>query len=296
MIPVSNVWAEEQKSMRSVAVDSEFLFRPINPDLPGFPATNGGVNTLERDDAGNFVSFFANRFYSLGETVDQKSMTESADQDLLRSDGGRDLDVGDTPRSVTFNLMTASSFITHDFLIRNRNTRFQGFLRTTRLKRLLTQSETPITRYLFIPNFQFLRSDQTFPNTGIVRYPISIIAYPVRDVVQLTYDVFASAFAKGETGRFAGLGNDTTNPLVTSLADNIGFPNANNAGLYFKPYRGTAVLLAQKSALNQASWVYGIENMVVARITEEGMNPFYVEIMGRFWRGLPANVPPATSE
>jgi hypothetical protein len=289
MIPVSNVWAEEQKSMRSVAVDSEFLFRPINPDLPGFPATNGGVNTLERDSAGNYLSFLATQFYSLGETVDQKSMTESADQDLLRSDGGRDLDVGDTPRSVTFNLMTASSFITHDFLIRNRNTRFQGFLRTTRLKRLLTQPETPITRYLFIPNFQFLRSDQTFPNTGIVRYPISIIAYPVRDVVQLTYDVFASAFAKGETGRFGG--NDST-----QLAANIGIPGDNNAGLYFKPYRGTAVLLAQKTNASSASWVSGIENMVVARITEEGMNPFYVEIMGRFWRGLPANVPPATSE
>jgi len=296
MIPISNVWAEEQKSMRSIAVDSEFLFRPINPDLAGFPPANGGVNPLERDSAGNYVSFLATQFYSLGETVDQKSMSESADQDLLRSDGGRDLDVGDTPRSVTFNLMTASSFITHDFLIRNRNTRFQGFLRTTRLKRLLTQPETPITRYLFIPNFQFLRAEQTFPNTGIIRYPISIIAYPVRDVVHLTYDVFVSAFAKGETGRFAGLGNDTTIPLVTALADNIGFPSSSTARLYFKPFRGEAVLLAQKSATNQAAWVSNISSMVVARITEEGMNPFYVEIMGRFWRGELANVPPSTSE
>jgi hypothetical protein len=143
---------------------------------------------------------------------------------------------------------------------------------------------------LFIPNFQFLRSDQTFPNTGIVRYPISIIAYPVRDVVQLTYDVFASAFAKGETGRFAGLGDGG------ELAANIGIPGDNNAGLYFKPYRGTAVLLAQKTNASSASWVSGIENMVVARITEEGMNPFYVEIMGRFWRGLPGSVPLPTSE
>lgn len=296
MIPISNVWAEEQKSMRSVAVDSEFLFRPINPDLAGFPAANGGVNPLERDSSGDYMPFLAGQFYSLGETVDQKSMSESADQDLLRSDGGRDLDVGDTPRSVTFNLMTASSFITHDFLIRNRNTRFQGFLRTTRLKRSLTQPETPITRYLFIPNFQFLRTEQSFPNTGIVRYPISIVAYPVRDVVELRYDVFASAFAKGETGRFAGLQNDTTTPLVTLLADNIGFPGSATAALYFKPYRGAAVQLAYKTAVNQARWVATISDMVVARITEEGMNPFYVEIMGRFWRGEPANVPAATSE
>jgi len=100
-IPVSNVWAEEQKSMRSVAVDSEFLFRPINPDLSGFPPANGGVNTLERDSLGNYKSFLGTQFYSLGETVEQKSMSESADQDLLRSDGGRDLDVGDTPRRLS---------------------------------------------------------------------------------------------------------------------------------------------------------------------------------------------------
>lgn len=288
-IPISNVWAEEQKSMRSVSVDSEFLFRPINPDLAGFPPSNGGVNTLERDANGNYVQFLASQFYSLGETVDQKSMSENADQDLLRSDGGRDLDVGDTPRSVTFNLVTASSFITHDFLMQNRRTRFQGFLRTTKLKRMLVHTETPITRYLFIPNFQFLRVEQTFPNTGVVRYPISIMVYPVRDVVQLSYDVFMSAFAKGETGRFAGIPDNSSD-----LAQNIGGSGTDEA-LYFKPYRGPAVKLAEKTGSNSASYESDLDTKYVMRITEEGNNPFYSEIMGRFWRGS-GTAPPFSAE
>lgn len=294
MIPISNVWAEEQKSMRSVAVDSEFLFRPINPDLAGFPATNGGVNTLERDaTTGAYVPFLATQFYSLGETVDQKSMSENADQDLLRSDGGRDLDVGDTPRSVTINLVTASAFITHDFLMQNRKTRFQGFFRTTKLKRSSNEFETPLTRYLFIPNFQFLRSEQVFPNTGVIRYNVSIMVYPVRDVVRLMYDVFASAFAKGSTGRFAGIPDDTSS--TSALADNIGGSGSTEV-LVFKPYRGEAVTLAQKSTATQAAWVSTLGTTPVMRITEEGNNPFYSEIFGRFWRGLPASVPPATTE
>lgn len=336
VINVSGVWAEEQPQMRSVAVDSEFLFRPISPDakypnstdpflspLTGFTCypTNVGVNTLQYDANGSHPPFDANTFYSLGETVDQKSMTESAETDLLRSDGGRDLDEGDTPRSVTITLTTASAFIDHDFLIRNRNVRFQGFLRTVKLKRAYGRDESPIMRFLFLPNFQFLRGDQSFPNTGVVRYQVQIKAFPVQDVTAITYRTLAQAFAKGTVRRFAGMA-DVTATDMQALHNNMrpqSPPTSNqNYALFFKPYRGKPVALAgtidpTPSSL-QSKWLVSTDSAhaavfsanaamqarfdmgadrVIMRVEEDSNNPFYATMFGRFVIGNVDSFPAA---